>query len=576
MDWETARERRREMSMESSEPSFHLIVVSDLAPGASAAPRARAVDKDSLDALLRELGPSIEVPGGGARTVLTFQEFRDFRPERLAARIPAIAGLVEFRKRVLDLASGGGSVDAVRESLRGLGAYPDLARALEAALTTRPSAPASAPAAAPAPAAAVPAGGLFELVDAEGSPAPETIPAEQVEKAASTLIAAVLGGSASDAKPTPAALRSVAALAESAVAPMLRAVLRDPRFRDLETSWRGLRLLVRSADFRAGIRLHVIPAPRASIVRAARETAMTLADDLRSQGKTACLLVDHAFDGSEQELVALAGDAAPRSLPVIASAGLEVAVRELAAGMGDASQGAWLALRSSPSARWLSLAANRFLVRTPYGKDGDPVRDFAFEEVVDAETPLPFGRPGWIAAALVAGSFARTGWGLDFAGRDAAAGLETLPIRPGDDAATPLETDLSEAAAHALGEAGLLPLACRRGNDRVFAAGTATVYRTAQGEPATTLRYALFAAPIAAAMESLLGHIDMTYPVEEIAKTIGAALQLFGMTESGAVYAASAAPAADGRRAVAVRVRPQGGVLRGLPDLTFEVPLALH
>ena len=86
--------------MEQSEPSFNLIVVSDLAPGASGPPRVRPVDKDSLDALLREIGPSIEIPGGGVRAVLTFQDFKDFRPERLAARVPAIAKLLEFRKQV--------------------------------------------------------------------------------------------------------------------------------------------------------------------------------------------------------------------------------------------------------------------------------------------------------------------------------------------------------------------------------------------------------------------------------------------------------------------------------------------
>src|SRR5688572_33119053 len=142
------------MTMEPSEPSFHLIVVSDLAPGASAARRVRAVDKDSLDGLLREIGPSIEVPGGGARTVVTFQDFKDFRPDRLAAKVPAIANLLEYRKLVQDLAGGESSLDAVRASLRKLGAYPDLARALERALASRPS----APAAAPAPAAPVPPG----------------------------------------------------------------------------------------------------------------------------------------------------------------------------------------------------------------------------------------------------------------------------------------------------------------------------------------------------------------------------------------------------------------------------------
>src|SRR5258707_10480420 len=130
---------------------------------------------------------------------------------------------------------------------------------------------------------------------------------------------------------------------------MLRAVLHDPRFQELEATWRGLRLLVRSVDFRSGCRLHVIACPRKDLLPAAREIAMPLADDLRSQGKTACLLLDYSFDGSEDELRTLAGDAANRSLPLIASAGLEVALREIAAGMGDAAQAPWMQLRAAPS-----------------------------------------------------------------------------------------------------------------------------------------------------------------------------------------------------------------------------------
>jgi type VI secretion system protein ImpC len=556
--------------MEQSDPSFHLIVVSDLAPGASGPARVRLVDKDSLDGLLREIGPSIEVPGGGARTVVTFQDFKDFRPEKLAPRIPAVVNLLDFRTKVSELASGGGSVDAVRASLQQLGAYPDLAKALETALI--PTAAKSNPTApAPKPPGPVPTGGVFDLVDAEGTPAPEAVSPEQAERMTAKLIDAVLGTSAS--KPAPAALRSVAAQAEAALAPMLRAVLRDARFQDLEGSWRGLRLLVRSIDFRAGVRLHVIAAPRASLLKAVRETALPLADDLRSQGKTSCLLLDFTFDGSEAELLTLAEDAAVRSLPVLASGGLEVAVRELAAGLGDASQTAWVNLRSSAASRWLALAANRFLVRTPYGATGDPARGLTFEEGLEA---LPWGRPGWLLAAFVASSFAKSGWGTDFSGRAASEAVEPLPIRPGDGETTPLESDLSEAAANALGDAGLLPLACRRGHDRPFAAGTSTVYKTPKDEPTTTLRYALFAAPIAASMESLLGHIDMTYSIEDIAKTIGAALGLLGMSEAGTLFTASAAPVPGGRPAVAVRIKPQGGVLRGLPDLSFDVPIALH
>jgi type VI secretion system ImpB/VipA family protein len=560
--------------MEQSDPSFNLIVVSDLAPGASGPPRARAVDKDSLDELLRSSGPSIEVPGGGVRCALTFQDFKDFRPERIAARVPAIANLIEFRKQVLELAGGGGSVDAVRKALEKVGAAPQLATALEAALRSSAKAAPAAPG-APKPAVPVPPGGLFDLVDlGSGTSSDEPSP-EEIGKTTEKLIDLVLGNSGGP-KPLPAALRSVAALAESAVAPMLRAVLHDARFQELEAAWRGLRLLVRSVDFRAGCRLHAIAAPRKDLLRAVRDVALPLADDLRSQGKTACLLLDVTFDGSEDELPKLAEDAAARSLPVIASAGLEVALREIAAGMGDASQGEWIRLRSNPAARNIALAANRYLYRNSYGASGDPTRDLAFEERTGADAPLPWGRPGWLLGVFVASSFAKTGWGTDFAGREAAVALEALPMRPGEADTTPLESDLSEAAANALGEAGLLPVACRRGNDRPFAAGTATVYKSKKDEPATTLRYALFAAPVAAAMESLLAHLDTTRGIEEIARTIGAALQIMGMTASGTLYGASAAPAADGRPVVSVRVRPQGGVLRGLPDLSFDVPLTFH
>jgi type VI secretion system protein ImpC len=559
--------------MEQSDSSFHLIVVSDLAPGSGGTVRAREVDKDSLDELFRSLGPSIEVPGGGARTVLPFQEFKDFRPDRLASRIPAIAGLIEFRKLVLDLAGGSGSVDAVRAALGKLGAFPQMARALEVALASSPNAPPSAPA-TPRPAGPVPTGGIFDLVDTESSPAAGEPSPAQVEKAAAKLIDAVLGSSGS--KPVPAALRSVASQAESAVAPMLRAVLHDPRFQELEAAWRGLRLLVRSVDFRAGCRLHIIAAPRKELLHAARDVAMPLADDLRSQGKTACLLLDFSFDGSEAELRTLAEDAAARSLPLIASAGLEVALRQIAAAMGDRSQASWIELRSAPASRWLALAANRYLYRSLYGAGGEPTKELAFEEAAGAETPLPWGRPGWLLGVFVASSFAKTGWGSDFSGRESAAALEPLPLRPGDGETTPLESELNEAAANALGDAGLLPIACRRGHDRPFAAGTSTVYRTGKDEPTTTLRYAFFAAPIAAAMESLIGHIDATRSIEEIARTIGAALGLMGMTAGGTLYSASATPSTDGRPAVAVRIRPQGGVLRGLPDLAFEVPITLH
>jgi hypothetical protein len=51
------------------------------------------------------------------------------------------------------------------------------------------------------------------------------------------------------------------------------------------------------------------------MLRAVAETALPLAVDLRSQGKTSCLLLDFSFDGSVGELVTIAEEAASCSLP---------------------------------------------------------------------------------------------------------------------------------------------------------------------------------------------------------------------------------------------------------------------
>ncbi len=502
--------------MDPAEPSLDLIVVADLFPGRAPPDAPRSVDKDSLDEFLRQGGPTLSLPGG----TLTFREFRDFRPERLAERLalsgPAVGGPVE------------------RLPVGASGAPP----------APRPQSPPPPPALPTAP-REVPAGGLFDLVDT--GPAPESPPPD-VRRTVNELVAAVVG---------PA--RSGPPAGTPSAPPLLREVLHHPAFLELESAWRGLRYLVRSTDFRAGARLHVVWAGRRDLLRAAREIALPFADDRRSQGRVACLLLDFALEASAaglEEAGSIAEAAASRSVPVLASAGSS----------GPPDETAWRALRRRPASRWLALAANRVLLRPPYGKEVDPVRGFEFEE----GAPRAWGRPAWVLGALVASSFARTGWGTDFTGAEAAGDLEPLPV------ATPLETDLSEPAARALAEAGFLPLACRKNSDRPFAASGAAVYDAPKDEPPGSLRHALFSAQVAASLGPLLSYLDPSHGPEEIARTVGAALQILGLTPSGPAYAVEAVPSTEGRPAVRLRIAPCGPPLRGLAPLVLDVPIPHH
>jgi len=538
--------------MESSGTSIDWIVLADLAPGREPSRRFAEVDKDLLGEFLKACAPSIEIDG---RT-LAFQDFRDFRPERLARQLPDAAALLGLRQQALDLAAGRGSAESLGETLRKLAAYPELAAALEEPPKETPPPPPAAPAAAP------PAGGsLFDLVDTEGSKPPSSSPPTGLGGLLDEIV-----GKGPAGGPPPAALRNLAGRAEAAAGRALRAALHHPAFRRLEAAWRGLRHLIRSLDFRAGARLRVLPASADRLVAAVKEDALPLAEESRAQGRLAVLLLDFPFDASAESLAlaaAIAGAAAARPVPVIASA--ERGFRT------DAP--AWDAFRSLEAARWLALGTNAFLLRAPYGKESDPVREFPFEEAAGAESPLLWGRPGWILGALVSAAVVRTGWGVDFAGREAAEALESLPVRPlelrhGEVVQIPLEEDLGDAAARALDGAGLLPLACRRNSDRPFAAGSSVAGRS-------TLRDALFAAQVSATLASLLPNLDPTRGLPEIARTIGAGLELMGLGERGPEFAAEAVPAEDPPR-VLVRVKPRGPRLRGLADLEFTVPIPLH
>ncbi len=393
-------------------------------------------------------------------------------------------------------------------------------------------------------------------MDAEGSPPARPAPSGALQG----LIDEMLGhGRASAGGPPPAALKKLAAGAEAALGRVLRDAMLHPPFRRLEASWRGLRYFVRSLDFRASCRVRVVPASAGGLLRAAKEIALPLADEIHSQGRLVCLLIDFALEPSE-ETAGLARAAAAHSVPAITSVALARPIEETAARWAAGAA----ALAGTGDARWLAPVANSFLLRAPYGAKTDPVGEFPFEET----GPGLWGLPGWLLGAMVSAAVVRTGWGVDFAGRAAAESLESLParpaeIRPGEWIQIPLEEDLGESDARALDEAGIIPLVCRRNSDRAFAAGGGR------------LREALFAAQVSATMESLMPNIDPTRSPSEIARTIGAGLELMGLTERGPELAVEAG-AAEAPPRILLRVRPVGPRLRGLPELNLEVPIPLR
>ncbi len=193
-----------------------------------------------------------------------------------------------------------------------------------------------------------------------------------------------------------------------------------------------------------------------------------------------------------------------------------------------------------------------------------------------------WGSPLWRVGALIAASFARTGWGTAFTGQESAQGLEPLQLvrrdlGQGQEGQLPLEEALGVQEVSAFSEAGVLALSCRRDSDQAFAPKAPSCYAAQEGELRPTTRQQLFAAQITTSLESIVHHLDPSCGLEACVQTLLAGLEMLGYGAGGSPYAVSGQPLEGvGRPRLNLRVEPRRPPLGGLQPLLIEVPLPFH
>jgi type VI secretion system ImpC/EvpB family protein len=393
-----------------------------------------------------------------------------------------------------------------------------------------------------------------------------------------------------------------------AIADILRAALMDSRFRAFESAWLSLRFLVRRLDFRGGVHLHVYAAPRTEILDALRGTVFPFLDDLRAEGRLACVLMDYSFGDTEKDLADLmeiSEVAAEARTPIVTAVDPSIlglrsfgqihTLPDVSEIFETADRRSWGTLRGKEESRWLFLCMNRFLLRPPYGRDGERVRDFDFEEfpdgtgVAEAAALSLWGRPVWPVGALVADSFARTGWGVEITGPGNAGSIGDLPVRPielrtGEIVQSPLEVLPSESRVLELSRAGIIALAASRNTDQAFITSAPSFFRPIRSQDKNaymaearraTLPYQLFLAQILSWTESIWGHLNPHSSAEDVADTLARGLQFLVLGPAGPIAKVSgeAIGAELGTSRVSLVVEPLGEPLRGLPPIALELPL---
>jgi type VI secretion system protein ImpC len=442
----------------SADTPFRMLVLGDFGGHASRGElrslgelRPQRVDLDRLSGLFAKVAPTLQLRlGDQAPFALAFKELDAFHPDHLFATSDFFAPMRELRRQLQDpktfaaAAAMVGSVKPVSSppSQDQVSAHAD---DLQRLLGRAPS----APVAAPPTSASIVDGLIREAV------APHVV-----------------------AKTDPRQADTLAAV-DGMTSELMRAVLHDAAFQRLEALWRSLDALCRTLELDENLQLFVLDVSREELAKdfaAASNLAETAAYRLvvdQVGDKPWSLLVDGERYGRTREDAALLARLGTIAQSVDAAVVVGADFSTWKAGFASVEdQGAWAALRNSPAATAVALAAPSILARLPYGKDTEAIERFAFAEQSNPPTAEGYlwASAAFSVALLIAQSYAAAG-GWDFTPGDECI-LGDLPVhifkQDGESVQTPCaQAWLAESAIDAMIKDGLVPMVSAQGRGEV-------------------------------------------------------------------------------------------------------------
>lgn len=464
---------------------FRILLIGDVTGRANRGLVSRAagerkpvqVDRDSLDAAIRRFAPEVRlnVPAAGAAALaIKFESLDDFHPDRIFDRSDAFRALRTLRERLHN-----------RDGFE--------AAAAEVRSWVTPAARAVPPAPAPKPLAAGISEGeqmVRELLEGRGRQASERAPRGGGDWNAflQQIVAPYIV-----AREDPQQAELISAV-DRATGALMRAVLHHPAFQGLEAAWRAVDVLVRRLETGPDLQLWLLDACKAELAAAFTDGSdpgsswinhVLVEQTVGTLGGVpwAVLIGNYTFETSQEDLTilsAMARLARSAGAPFVAAASPRLLGCESLEHTPDPDDWRrrdegdpkrWMDLRRSPEAAYVGLALPRFLLRLPYGREGERLEAFDFQELPDGESHDAYlwGNPAFGCACLLGRAFSEHGWGLR---PGVVQEIEDLPIyvyeEDGERRVKPCaEVLLTVRAAEIILERGLMPLLSFRDRDVV-------------------------------------------------------------------------------------------------------------
>ncbi|MDR0183475.1 type VI secretion system contractile sheath large subunit [Lysobacter arvi] len=273
------------------------------------------------------------------------------------------------------------------------------------------------------------------------------------------------------------------------------AILHHPQLQELESAWRGLKLLVDRTDFRENIKIEVLHVTKDELLEdfegSADVTQSGLYKHVYSTGygqfggqPVAAVIANYTFGPSTPDMKLMqyaASVGAMAHAPFIAAAGPSFFNIDSYAELPNLKEvkdifdgprfSKWRSLRESEDARYLGLAMPRFLLRQPYDPLDNPVRSFHYFEGVSASHEhYLWGNAAFLMATRITESFAKFRWCPNIIGPQSGGAVDDLPVHLYEafgqlQAKIPTEVLITDRKEFELSEEGFIPLTMRKDSD---------------------------------------------------------------------------------------------------------------
>ncbi|MBU1443689.1 MAG: type VI secretion system contractile sheath large subunit [Gammaproteobacteria bacterium] len=335
-----------------------------------------------------------------------------------------------------------------------------------------------------------------------------------VEAAVLTLAQHALANTQVIGKDVTKSIQAMIAAIDQKLTEQVNKILHNEEFQKLESAWRGLHYMVNNTESDENLKIRVMDISKKELHKTLKkfkgaawdQSPMFKAVYEQEYGQFGgepfgAIVGDYHFDQSPPD-VELLGEmakiAASAHAPFITGASSNLMQmeswqelanpRDLTKIFSTPEYAGWRSLRESDDSKYIGLCMPRFLARTPYGANTNPVEEFDFEEDVSGadHSRYAWANAAYAMATNINRSYKMYGWGSRIRGIESGGAVENLPLHTfpssdgGVDQKCPTEIAISDRREAELSKAGLLSLIHRKNSDFAAFIGSQSLHKPAE------------------------------------------------------------------------------------------------